>query len=54
MIRQDAINAAKYEAENPRLELLEICHQLRSAGAVSDAETLEAIVARIEEWQNQE
>ena len=52
MTKQETINEAKYEAENARLELLELCHLLRSNGAVEDAEELEAVVARLEIWQN--
>ena len=52
MKAQEAINEAKYEAENVRLELLEICHTLRANGAIEDATTVEEIVSKIEEWQN--
>lgn len=52
MTTQEAINAAKYEAENARLELLEICSTLRANGAIEDAAIVEEIVSKIEEWQN--
>ena len=52
MTAQEAINEAKYEAENARLELLEICHTLRANGAIGDATIVEKIVSEIEEWQN--
>ena len=52
MTKQEVINEAKYEVENARLELLEICHTLRANGAIRDATIVEDVVAKIEEWQN--
>jgi hypothetical protein len=54
MTKQETINAAKYEADNARLELLEIGHTLRAAGVDADADIVEAIAEAIEAWQNKE
>lgn len=52
MTTQEAINTAKYEAEDVRFELLAICDMLRENGAIGEASSLEEIVSKIDEWQN--
>lgn len=54
MEKNETLNLAKYEADNARLELLEIGALLRAQGAEEDAAIIEAIAEEIETWQNRQ
>lgn len=48
----DAVKALKREANVAKERLMRIEQELRSAGAVREANGISAIIVRIEVWQN--
>lgn len=50
--RSAAIRHAKSEASSPKSRLISLASDLRRAGSNREANSLENIIARLEEWQN--
>ena len=48
----EKIRALKADVNSPKSKLITIMSELKSVGAIREANTLSTIIARLEAWQN--